>query len=80
MIILSNSARNVIRQSTVIYAGDVGFHVPQGVPLTPAIQQELEQYVRHLRGPVNEAANAVIASMLEWEGLSPHPNQPPVTV
>lgn len=68
-MILSTRAREVLRKSSVVYAGDVGFHIPPGVDLSPDVQKEIETFSRHLAMPVTEAANAVIASLLESEGL-----------
>lgn len=75
-MILSSRAREVLLKSSVVYAGDVGFHVPPGVELTPCVQAEIEAFARRLGMPVTECANAVIASLLESEGLpqrEPHP-------
>lgn len=78
MTTLSSPAREVLRRSTVVYAGDVGFHIPAGVEFGPGVQSEIEGFVRRIRIPVNEAAHAVVASLLESEGI-PQPRGP-VTV
>lgn len=78
MTTLSSPAREVLRRSTVVYAGDVGFHIPAGVEFGPGVQSEIEGLVLRIRGPVNDAAHAVVASLLESEGIvRPHG---PVTV
>lgn len=75
-MILSSRAREVLCKSSVVYAGDVGFFIPPGVELSPGIKAEIEAFSRQLAIPVTEAANAVIACLLESEGLpqrEPHP-------
>lgn len=66
---LSIPAREVLRRSTVLYAGDLGFHVPIDIEVGPGVLSEIEGLVRRMRGPVNEAAQAVVASLLESEGI-----------
>jgi hypothetical protein len=66
---ISAQARDVLRKSTFIHSGDVGVSVPPGVTLEPAVHAEIESLVRIIREPVNEAARAALAAILEIEGL-----------
>jgi len=68
--IVSKPAADVLRQSMFIYHDDLGVRVPEGVTLTPEIQQEIEAFLRSVRIPVKEAATSVLAAVLEQQGIS----------
>lgn len=66
---ISASARKVLQQSAVVCSNDVGFHIPAGIHVDPCVMGEIEQIARSMRGPVNEASQAVLTALLEFEGI-----------
>lgn len=69
MTFISSQTRLVLSRSTFVFSGDVGVSVPPGVPIEPFVHAEIEHLVNGFRAPINDAAHAVLAALLESEGL-----------
>jgi len=70
---LSPATLEVLGKARVVYAGDVGVCIPAGVNVPVQVAQEINALVVRLRGPIHDSANAVIAAMMEREGV-PQPS------
>lgn|GEM_PF-2745818 len=76
---ISPQVRNAFQKSSIIVNVDIRVHVPDGIQTDPQMVAEIEGLIRTLTTPVNEAAQAVIASLLESAGLR-SPEAPTVVV
>lgn len=70
---LSPATLEVLAKAKVFYAGEVGVCIPAGVNVPLQVANEINALVVRLRGPIHDSANAVIAAMMEREGV-PQPS------
>jgi hypothetical protein len=78
-VTISAEASSLIRKSSTIIKVDIGVQVPDGMVVDPRIEAEIRGIVQGWTMPVNQAAQAVLASLMESEGLR-SPEAPTVTV
>lgn len=76
---ISPQARVAFQKSSIIINVDICVYVPENVQTDPHTTEEIREIIKTLTTPVNEAAQAVIASLLESQGLR-SPEAPTVVV
>lgn len=75
---ISPATIEVLKRGTFICAGDVAVNIPAEVEVRPEVLAEIQEFVRTLQIPVKEAAQTVLAALLESHGLAATESKPAV--